>query len=79
MNRLSAAVEQLIRQKMSSGKYGSEEELLIDALESLHTDDGDDELAIQESLDDLTRGEQGAPLNEALAKIRADFGIESDS
>jgi hypothetical protein len=38
--------------------------------------DDDDEQAIQQSLDDLRRGEQGIPVDEAFARLRAKYGIK---
>lgn len=67
----SPAVEQLIRDKMASGRYGSEEELLVEALQSLDQND-DDLKAIEEGLASLDRGEEGVPLSEAFERLRRD-------
>jgi putative addiction module CopG family antidote len=75
MIRLSEGVQQLIQEKMASGKYRSEDELLRTALDLLDAED--EELqAIQDSLDDLDRGEEGIPLDEAFANLRAKYRIE---
>ena len=52
--------------------------MLINALDSLDADE-DDEQAIRDSLDDLARGEQGIPVEEAFAKIRLKYGVEGDA
>ncbi len=75
MIQLSESVQQLIQKKMASGKYDSEDELVREALESLDAED--EELhAIQDSLDDLDRGEEGLPLDEVFANLRAKHSIE---
>ena len=65
---LSTTVERLIRERMASGQYASEDDLLTEALQALN--DSDDELqAIQEGIDSVDRGETGVPLNEAFRKL----------
>jgi Arc/MetJ-type ribon-helix-helix transcriptional regulator len=77
MIRLSEGVQKLIEEKMASGKYRSEDELLRTALDLLDAED--EELrAIQDSLDDLDRGEEGVPLDEAFAQLRAKYNIENN-
>jgi hypothetical protein len=62
---------------MASGKYSSEDELLCTALGLLDAED--EELrAIQDSLDDLDRGDEGIPLDEAFANLRARYDIEKN-
>jgi predicted transcriptional regulator len=68
-HEFSPAVEQLIRDKMASGRFASEEELLVEALQSL--EESDKELqAIEEGLASVDRGEQGVPLDDAFARVR---------
>jgi hypothetical protein len=72
--RFSPAVELLIRARMATGIYASEDALLLAALESL--DEHDVELqAIQAALESLDRGEPGTELAEAFRKIRTRYGI----
>jgi hypothetical protein len=68
-HQFSSTVEQLIREKMASGKYSSEEALLLDALHSL--DANEEELrAIQEGIDSVKRGDEGVALDQAFERIR---------
>ena len=69
-------VEQVIRQKMASGRYESEEQLLLQALDSLDEEE-DDVKAIEEALESLDRGEPGVPLDEAFEKLRRKYGLQS--
>lgn len=67
--QFSPTVEQLIRDKMASGRYASEEELLVEALQSL--DENDEDLkAIEVGLSSIDRGEEGVPLDEAFELFR---------
>jgi hypothetical protein len=54
---------------MASGRYHSEEELLLEALHAL--DDREQDLrAIDEGLASVDRGEEGATLDEAFDRLR---------
>jgi hypothetical protein len=72
---VSSAVEKLIRDKMATGRYASEEELLIEAIQSL--DDANEDLrAIEEALEGFKRGERGVPLDEAFRRLREKHRIQ---
>jgi Arc/MetJ-type ribon-helix-helix transcriptional regulator len=73
--QFSPTVEQLIRDKMASGRYGSEEELLVEALQSLDESDADLK-AIEEGLSSIDRGEEGVPLDEAFNRLRQKHQIQ---
>jgi Arc/MetJ-type ribon-helix-helix transcriptional regulator len=73
--QFSPIVEQLIRDKMASGRYGSEEELLVEALHALDESDADLK-AIEEGLSSVDRGEEGAPLDEAFDRLRQKHQIQ---
>ncbi len=74
-NQFSPAVEQLIRDKMATGRYGSEEELLFEALQSL--DESEAELrAIEEGLASVDKGEPGVPVDEAFRRLREKHRIQ---
>jgi Arc/MetJ-type ribon-helix-helix transcriptional regulator len=71
----SPMVVQLIREKMASGRYGSEEELLVHALHAL--DESDEDLkAIEEGLSSIDRGEEGVLLDEAFNRLRQKHQIQ---
>jgi putative addiction module CopG family antidote len=67
-HQFSAAVEQLIQQQMASGRYTSEDDLLLSALQLLE-DNESDLLAIQEGIDSVDRGEEGVSLDDAFQKL----------
>lgn len=65
---LSPDVESLIRTMMSTGRYQSEDDLLLVALERLNdeaVDEDDDMQAILEGLNEIDQGVPGIPLEEA--------------
>ena len=73
--QFSPAVEQLIRDRMASGRYGSEEELLVEALQALGESE-EDLKAIEEGLSSLDGGEEGVPLAEAFNRLRKKHQIQ---
>jgi len=74
-HQYSPAVEQLIRDKMASGRYASEEELLVEALQSLA--ESDEELrAVEKGLASLDRGDEGVPLEEAFDNLRQKHRVQ---
>ena len=68
-------IEKLIRRKMASGRYESEEELLLLALKALDEQEDEDLSAIKDGLDSLDRGEKGIPLDEAFRQLRSRHGL----
>ena len=73
--QLTPAVERLMREKMASGQYASEEQLLVEALQAL--DASDEELrAIEEGLQSVENGEHGVPIDEAFARLRERHRIQ---
>ena len=74
-HEFSPTVEQLIRDKMASGRFASEEELLVEALQSL--EESDKELqAIEEGLASVDRGDPGVPLDEAFDRLRQKHRVQ---
>jgi len=72
-HQFSPNIEQLIRQKMSTGLYSSEDELLSNALQALDHDE--EELrAIQEGLQSLDEGKEGVSVEEAFQRVRRNQG-----
>ena len=71
-------VDQLIRQQMATGQYDSEDQLLVDALNSLQSE-REELSAIQASIESLDRGEPGYPLQEAFDILRQQHNIPSDA
>lgn len=67
-------IQELVVQKMASGHYASEDELLLEALRSL-SDDEEDLRAVQEAIDEWRAGDEGVPVDEAFDSIRKKHGI----
>ena len=63
-------VESLIRVQMATGRYANEDDLLREALERLTEADADFH-AVEEALDAMDVGDEGTPLDEAIAAIKA--------
>jgi putative addiction module CopG family antidote len=71
-------LQQFVRDRMASGKYASEEELLRDALEAL-AEEEEDLAAVREAVAQWQAGDPGVPLDEAVETIRRKHGIPSDA
>ncbi|MCA9211868.1 MAG: type II toxin-antitoxin system ParD family antitoxin [Planctomycetales bacterium] len=67
-------LEELIRKQMATGEYGSEDDVLREALRSLdiQRDDWD---AIQAALKTLDAGETGVSLDDAFRQVRDRNGV----
>jgi putative addiction module CopG family antidote len=63
-------VESLIRVQMATGRYANEDDLLREALKQLTEADADFH-ALEEALDAMDAGDEGTPLDEAIAAIKA--------
>ena len=73
--QLPPILRQLIQDKMASGRYASEEELLVQALQAL--DENDEELkAIEDGLSSIDRGEEGVSLDDAFDRLRKKHQIQ---
>jgi predicted transcriptional regulator len=69
-------LDRLVRQKLASGEYTSEDEVLLEAMHALV--DRDEALAgIQEGLDDMQAG-RTRPLREVDAELRNKHDIRRD-
>ena len=62
-------VEHLVTQRMKSGNYATEDDVLRDALRTL-TEHTDDLAAVVEAVARFRAGEEGQPLTDAVADIR---------
>lgn len=67
-------IQELVVQKMASGQYASEDDLLLVALRSL-SDEEEDLRAVQEAIDEWKAGDEGVSVNEAFDSIRKKYGI----
>lgn len=63
-------VQQLVHDQLASGQYSSEDDVLRTALHSLIRDE-EDLAAIQEAINEMGKGNERIPLDEAFATIRA--------
>ena len=67
-------IQELIHERMASGQYSSEDELLRDALRSLR-EEAEDLEAVQQAIDDWRAGDEGVPVHEAFDALRKKHGI----
>lgn len=68
IRKFSPAVEQMIESQMASGKFASEDDLLIEALHALAVEQ-EDLSAIQEGLAWFDAGNAGTSVEEAFERI----------
>jgi putative addiction module CopG family antidote len=69
-------VERLFRERMASGKYATEDELLREALLALAEEEEDLD-AIREAIAEMDAGDSGVPLDEVIDRIRSDHKPQS--
>ena len=68
-------VEERVNEQMASGRYGSPDDVLRDALDALKRDD-EDLAAVEEAIAEWRAGDEGVPLDEAFAALRARHGLD---
>jgi putative addiction module CopG family antidote len=68
---------ELVAERMSTGAYGSEDDLLRDALRAL-SEEEEDLLAVREAITEMEAGDPGIPLAEAFQAIREKYSIPRD-
>ena len=71
-------LQQFVRERMASGKYASEEELLRDAFLAL-AEEEEDVAAVREAVAQWQAGDPGVPLDRAVETIRRKHGIPGDA
>ncbi len=71
-------LQQFVRERMASGKYASEEELLRDAFAAL-AEEEEDVAAVRAAVAEWQAGDPGVPLDAAVDAIRRKHGIPSDA
>ena len=76
--QLSADIEQQVRHRVATGRYASEEEVLQEALAALAHQEDDFE-AVQEAVNAWHGGDDGIPLEEAIAQIRTKHQLAAGS
>jgi putative addiction module CopG family antidote len=65
-----ADLQAMVGEQMKTGAYGSEDELLRDALRAL-AEEEEDFAAVQEAIAEWHAGDQGTELGTAFAAVRA--------
>jgi len=73
---LSPNVERLVRERMATGHYTSEEQLLVEALAALDATD-EETRAIEEGLKSVDAGDDGISADEAFTRLRRRHGDAS--
>ena len=71
-------VRQLVESRLASGNYGSEDDVLRDALRALEEED-EDLTAVREALSEWHQGDQDIPLAEAFDRVRQSTKIEDSA
>ena len=71
-------VDKLVKERLASGKYASEDDVLREALQAL-SEEEEDLAAVQQAIAELEAGDQGVPLDEAFDSIRGKHQIPSDA
>lgn len=69
-----ADVSELVQERMASGFYESEDDLLRHALQAL-AEEEEDLAAVKEAIAGFEAGDEGIPLNEAFDEVRRKHGI----
>jgi putative addiction module CopG family antidote len=67
---ISADLKALIDERLATGSYASQEELLRDALRAL-AEEEEDLRAVKEAVAEMMVGDAGVTLDEAFASVRA--------
>jgi antitoxin ParD1/3/4 len=71
-------IDALVQGQLATGCFASEDEVLRAALEQFTVDENDVR-AIQESIDEIERGDQGRPAEEVFAELRARYNVPDNS
>ena len=71
-------VEAQLRERMATGQYASEVDVLRDALRALKRQD-QDVAAIKEAITDMEAGDRGRPFDEFVDEFRAKYNIPHDA
>lgn len=71
-------VEDQLRERMATGQYASEDDVLRDALRALKQQD-QDMAAIREAITDMEAGDKGRPFDEFVDGFRAKYNIPRDA
>ena len=66
-------IERLVKERMASGDYESEDDLLADALRALATRN-EELVAVNDAIRDMEAGDAGRPLTEVADEIREKHG-----
>ncbi|MFO7906787.1 MAG: ribbon-helix-helix domain-containing protein [Planctomycetota bacterium] len=67
-------IEELVRERMATGHYGSEDEVLRDALRAL-SEEAEDLAAVKQAIDDWRAGDEGVPVDKAFDALRKKHGL----
>ena len=71
-------VDKLVRERMATGNYASEDELLRNALLAL-SEEEEDLAAVREAVAELKGGDEGVPLDEAFDAAGNKHGRTADA
>lgn len=70
-------VQRQINERMASGRYATEDEVLRDAFESLAWEERELK-AVMQAVEALDNGDEGLPLDAAFDQLRQKHGVRGD-
>ena len=76
--QFSPDLEDEINERMASGQYASQDELLRDALRALRLQDAD-VTAVKQAIADMEAGDRGIPFDQFVEEFRAKNDIAQDA
>lgn len=71
-------VKDQLRERMATGQYASEDDVLRDALRALKRQD-QEVAAIREAITDMEAGDRGRPFDEFVDELRTKYNISQDA
>ena len=71
-------VEEQLRERMATGQYDSEEDVLREALRALKRQD-EDLTAVKEAIADMEAGDRGVPFEQFVDEFRKKHNIPQDA
>jgi Arc/MetJ-type ribon-helix-helix transcriptional regulator len=76
--QIPAELATFVAQKVASGRFASEQEVVLTALEKLRDDRREAIAGIREGLEQFQSG-QGIPLDIAMQRLRSELGLHKQS
>lgn len=71
-------LEEQLRERLSTGQYATEDDVLREALRALRRQD-QDVAAVNEAIEEMEAGDRGKPFDEFVREFRAKHNISQDA